>query len=148
MHVFTHRFLVRSSLDKVGHFHRQPQALKALTPPPMRIELHAYGDMSEGMEADFTLWILFQPIRWKAKHIAVTDTGFTDVQVEGPMHYWSHTHEYKSVGNNKVEVIDRIEYEFPKGINGLWTRLLFSRLALRFLFTYRGWQTKRLLAKG
>jgi hypothetical protein len=45
--------------------------------------------------------------------------------------------------DGRTEVREHIEYDFPAGPSGLWTRLLFGRLALRGLFTARKILTRR-----
>lgn len=134
-------------MEAVAKFHGSSEVLKILTPPPLVVQLRAFGEMAEGMLADFTLWMGPFPIHWKARHEAVSRTGFVDVQVEGPMQHWRHTHTFIQLEDEQVEVHDQIEYEFHSGWTGLWTRLLFSRLALKPLFIYRAWQTRRMISK-
>lgn len=143
MEVFERRFRVAAPLSVVRRFHGDPRALTALTPPPMRIRLHRFGAMEEGMEAEFTLWLGPLPLRWLARHEAVGEDGFTDVQVEGPMAHWRHRHQFTALGSTETEVHDRIEYAHPGGARGLGTRMLFSRAGLSGLFVYRAWATRR-----
>lgn len=129
-------------------FHADPSALRALTPPPMIIRLHRFGAMEDGMEADFTLWLGPLPIRWMARHEDVGPDGFVDVQVEGPMKRWRHEHRFRPIDGGGTEVHDRIEYEHPSGLRGVFTHLLFSKWALRGLFFYRSLATRRGVVHG
>lgn len=148
MAVFEHRFRVEAPVEAVARFHAGPSVLQVLTPPPVRVELHRFGDLEEGMEAEFTLWIGPLPIRWKARHEDVGPTGFVDVQVEGPMASWRHTHRFEALGREATEVVDRIEYAHPRGLAGVGTRAMFNRASLEGVFFYRALATRRSLAEG
>jgi ligand-binding SRPBCC domain-containing protein len=141
--VFEHRFEVKAPLAAVRAFHADSSALRKLTPPPTVIQLHRFGPLEDGMVAEFTLWLGPVPVRWKARHEDVGPSGFVDVQVEGPMAAWRHTHRFEPLAADRTEVRDRVEYEHPGGLRGLGTRLLFSRVALRGLFSYRALATRR-----
>ncbi len=138
--VFEHRFLVAAPVEAVAAFHGDPSALRLLTPPPMWVVVHRGGPLAEGLIAEFTLWLGPFPIRWRARHEQVGPTGFVDVQEEGPMRAWRHEHRFVPVEGG-TEVVDRIEYVHPPG--SVFTRVLFSRLALRGLFFYRALITQR-----
>lgn len=146
--VFEHRFRVPADLGAVAEFHSEPSALRALTPPPMVIALHRFGAMEEGMEAEFTLWLGPIPIRWKARHEEVGPDGFVDVQVAGPMKSWRHEHRFLPLPGGETEVHDRIEYEHPSGLRAVFTHLLFSKMALYGLFSYRAFATRRRIRKN
>ena len=61
------------------------------------------------------------------------------------MKFWRHTHRFEAVGPSHVRVSEHIELEHFSGWRGLLGRLLFSRPALRGLFFYRSWVTRRAL---
>lgn len=140
---FHQSFRVEAPLQAVQAFHASPSALKALTPPPVVVQLHRFGELQEGMEAEFTLWMGPIPIRWIARHENVGPEGFDDVLVKGPMAAWRHRHRFVDEGNGRSRVDDDIEYTHPRGWAGLWTRLMFGRLALRGTFFYRKLATRR-----
>jgi ligand-binding SRPBCC domain-containing protein len=143
MLVFESRFRVEAPLEAVSAFHFQTGILKALTPPLMIMQVHRFDPLAEGSIGDFTIWMGPIPVRWTARHEGVSAEGFWDVQVSGPMKSWRHSHKYVRVGDGVTEVRDRIEYEHDSGLRGLWSRLLFPRPALRALFLYRAWATRR-----
>lgn len=143
METFERRFRVPAPVERVRAFHAGPAALKALTPPPMFVQLHRFGALEEGMIAEFTLWLGPLPIRWTARHEDVGPNGFVDAQVAGPMAHWRHTHRFDPVSEGETEVVDRVEYAHPEGPRGLWTRVLFAKPGLHGLFTYRAWATRR-----
>ncbi len=140
--VFDYRFTVAASLGAVRAFHGSTRVLRALTPPPMIARIHEFGALEDGMVARFTLWLGPIPIHWTARHEDVSEQGFTDVQVDGPMASWRHTHRFVPLSERETEVVEHIEYAHPPGLRGLWTRLLFGRLALRGLFAYRAFVTR------
>lgn len=143
MTIFEHRFEVSAPLERVRGFHGSPEALRTLTPPGSFIQLDRFGRLEEGMVAAFRLWLGPIPIRWVARHEEVSERGFVDVQVEGPMARWRHRHTFEPRGPDRTEVIDRIEYEHRPGPQGIWTRIVFSRAALAVLFAHRARATRR-----
>lgn len=147
MESFDHRFEVLAPLKEVAAFHGRTDILRRLTPPPLIVQLHRFGEMKEGMEAEFTLWLGPLPIRWQAVHRDVTANGFTDIQRKGPAASWKHIHRFAALGERRTEVHDHIEYAHKPGLPGLFSRLLFPKAGLRLLFTYRKWVTKRALER-
>lgn len=146
MMVFDYTFVVRAPLAAVSAFHHDARALKRLSPPPLMVQLHRVDPLGENSIADFTLWMGLWPIRWTAIHSDVSaERGFTDTQQRGPMKFWKHTHRFTTVDTRAVRVSDHIEYEHDAGLRGVVSRLLFNPLAMRFLFAYRGWVTRRAL---
>ena len=142
---YTHqkRSVFRTTLEKIEAFHRDPAALRKLTPPPIYIQVHADHRLSltEG-DLDFTLWFGPLPVRWLARHEALAGHGFAEWQVSGPMAYWRHEHAFEEVPGG-VALLDRVTLKHKSGIAGLLTRLIFDGIPLRILFLYRHWRTKR-----
>lgn len=148
MPVFDHSFIVNEPLHKVAAFHRHPKALKLLTPFPVVVQVRRFDRLAEGAIADFTLWFGPLPIHWVAVHSEVDyDRGFVDTQQSGPLKSWVHTHSFVSEGDNMTKVYDHIEYEHHNGWRGILSRLLFPKIGLLGLFTYRKvltrWMSKR-----
>jgi ligand-binding SRPBCC domain-containing protein len=146
MPTFEYAFIVKAPLARVAEFHRDARALQRLSPPPLFVQLHRIEPQAEGAVADFTLWMGPLPIRWVAVHSNVSVlNGFTDTQQRGPLRYWRHTHRFVAVDDSHTRVMEHIVFEYYPGRAGLLARLLFSRSALRFLFWYRSWVTRRAL---
>ena len=139
---FDYSFTVKAPVSAVSRFHHDPGVLKKLTPPPLFVQLHYFEPLAEGAKASFTLWFGPFPIYWEAVHTNVSQHGFTDTQVRGPLNTWQHTHQFKAVDANTSRVNDHIEYEHYGGWRGLVTYLLFNPLALYLLFTGRKWLTR------
>lgn len=146
MHTFNYQFDVNAPLTAVTQFHSQTDILRQLTPPPIIVKIHSFGEMREGMVADFTMWFGPFPIHWQAEHINVSDHGFTDVQRQGLMAKWEHTHRFEQVEDNVTRLYEHIDYEYPTGWRGIVARLLFNKPGLYFLFFYRKLITRRFIA--
>ncbi len=144
MPVFEYDFTANASLDAVRRFHHETRALKRLTPPPVIVQIHRADPLGEGSVSHFTMWFGPLPINWVAVHSGVGPQGFTDTQVSGPMKFWQHTHRFTALDERHTRVDEHIEYEYPDGIRGILARLLFSPPALRLMFAYRAWVTRRL----
>jgi len=140
---FAHRFEVDAPLERVRAFHASPEALRVLTPPGTFIRLDRFGPLEEGMVASFRLWLGPVPVDWVARHEDVSEAGFTDVQVEGPLARWRHHHAFEALGPSRTAVLDTIDYAHPPGPAGVWTRVAFGRAALSILFAHRARATRR-----
>ncbi|MCA9078665.1 MAG: hypothetical protein KDA93_26810 [Planctomycetaceae bacterium] len=142
MPVFDYEFTVDAPLSLVREFHHDTGALKRLTPPPTIVQLHQVEPLAEGSVSRFTLWIGPVPLHWTAVHSHVSPYGFTDTQAAGPMKRWEHTHTFSSLSKDCTKVQEHVEYEHRSGFAGLLTRLLFARLNLFMMFTYRKLATR------
>jgi ligand-binding SRPBCC domain-containing protein len=61
------------------------------------------------------------------------------------MEVWVHQHIFRQLSGG-VELIDHLEYQHRRGVWGIFTRLLFGGLPLRFLFFYRHLRTRQLVS--
>lgn len=143
MPTFDKSFIVKGPLNAVAAFHDDTRALKKLNPPGILVQLHRVDPLGEGSVSEFTLWMGPLPIRWRAVHSHVSEHGFTDTQESGPLAYWKHTHSFDAVNAHTTRVNERIEYEYKSGLKGLFSRLLFGKPGLTFLFAWRAWATRR-----
>lgn len=143
MPVFDYQFEVAASAAAVAAFHEDARALRTLT--PAFVQIHLAEPLAEGSVADFTVWAPI-PIRWRAVHRDVGPDGFTDVQERGPMRSWVHTHRFQAISDDITLVSEHIEYEYGSGWNAIVGRIGFSAPALRLLFAYRAWRTRRALS--
>lgn len=137
MQIFETSFTVNAPVEAVREFHSRTNILKRLTPPPLFVQVHDFGEMGEGMIADFTMWFGPVPVRWRAEHINVSESGFTDVQRQGPLQTWAHTHTFSAESPSTTRIHEHIEYTHPAGWRGLLTRLMFGKPGLIALFQYR-----------
>lgn len=142
MPTFDYKFTVAAPLTAVSQFHHDTSVLKTLTPPPIFAQIHHFDPLADGAKADFTLWFGPVPVRWQAVHTNVSERGFTDTQVSGPLKSWQHTHTFTPVAKNKTEIHEHIEYQYQDGWRGLVNRLFFGKLGLWGLFTARKFITR------
>ena len=134
---FDYTFTVDAPLAAVSQFHSRTDILRKLTPPPIFVQIHDFGEMAEGMMADFTMWFGPFPVRWNAEHVNVSEYGFSDIQRRGLMAKWEHTHRFTALTADETQIHEHIEYAYPTGWRGLVARLLFNKPGLYALFTYR-----------
>ncbi|MBK8906319.1 MAG: cyclase [Anaerolineaceae bacterium] len=142
MSTFDFKFTVEAPLTAVSNFHHDPRILKKLSPPPVFVQIHRFEPLGEGSEAEFTLWFGPLPVRWLAIHSSVSQHGFTDTQVRGPLRHWQHTHRFTAVSPHVTQIHEHITYSHHPGRRGLLTRALFNRPGLWALFTARKWLTR------
>ena len=145
MPTFETSFTVNAPLDAVAAFHADTSALTNLNPPFVVVQLHRVDPMAEDSISEFTLWLGPLPIRWRAIHSRVSSNGFTDTLEDGPMTSWRHRHQFEAVDEHTTQIHEYIVYEYPSGLQGLLSRVLFGHLGLTALFTYRKWATRRAL---
>lgn len=138
----TVRVPVRAALD----FFSDPAAFGLLVPPGLiaRVRRDTRTSLTEG-ELEFTLWFGPVPVRWLARHEpGPTAHSFADVMVRGPLQTWRHEHIFETVEGG-TRMMDRVTFTHKPGLPGVFTRLVFDGLPLRFLFAYRHWRTARAL---
>jgi len=145
--IYNHRFQVKAPLSEVVSFHRLAGSMSAITPPPLRVQIHdAPAILSAGDAMDFSLQLGPFRLRWIARIEDISASGFTDRQLCGPFQEWNHRHSFHQVDENLTEVSDQISAQLKKSFRG---RLLGLGLwlGLPFLFAFRAWKTRALLEK-
>jgi ligand-binding SRPBCC domain-containing protein len=142
---YQHRFRVRAPVSTVADFHQKTESMAAITPPfvPLQVE-HAPARPEGGDQMAFTMWLGPIPVRWHTYFSQVSDTGFTDTQLEGPFRYWVHRHTFLPIDEQTAEVVDDVHAALRWNI--FWGSVgLMMWLGLPILFAYRAWKTRRLL---
>ena len=142
---YHHRFRVRAPVEAVAEFHSYPDAMAAITPPPIVVQVHSAPErVAEGQQMDFTMWLGPLPLRWQARFEDVTATSFVDRMVQGPLQSWQHLHSFVAIDDDHTDVVDELEVAVRR--HPLWGPVgLGMSLNLPVLFAYRQWQTQRLL---
>ena len=144
---FEHRFRVEAPREAVAEFHRHASALKALTPPPIFVQLDTPppDSLGEGDSFTFTMWVGPLPFKWGSRIEEVSAEGFSDVQTRGAFAFWRHRHHFIRIDDQTTEVYDQVEARLrphlllgPVGL-AMW-------LGMPLLFAYRAWRTRKLLA--
>ncbi|MFN2159742.1 MAG: SRPBCC family protein [Anaerolineales bacterium] len=142
MKIYKHEFRVTAPVAEVAEFHGDTRALKLLTPPPLVVKFHEVESLAEGSLSDFTFWLGPIPVRWKAIHKDVDlNSGFKDIQLEGPFKFWEHTHTFLESESDRTIVRDEIKAEFSNHpYRRLVCRMMWANLP--GLFAYRKSRTK------
>lgn len=146
--VFERSITLKSTLEALTAFHNDPKVFGKLAPPPIFIQVRQ-DDRQSLTEGDlkFTLWFLFVPITWHARHEAgPTPHSFADRMIAGPMAYWRHEHIFTEVEGG-VKLTDRVTLAHKSGLAGLLSRLMFDGLPLQMLFFYRHLRTRMALER-
>jgi ligand-binding SRPBCC domain-containing protein len=145
---FNHRFKVKAPLSEVAEFHQKSASMVAVTPPPIRVQMHQSPEtLTNGSEMAFTLRLGPLPVRWQARIENLSGSGFTDRQLKGPFMEWVHEHTFVWVDDDTTEVRDQISIQLrPHLVWWLVGLCLYSGLPV--LFKYRAWKTRRLLERG
>ncbi len=141
---FEYSSAIDAPVEVVWKFHERQDILDILTPPwqPVTVVSHE-GGLSVGAISEFRLDLGLVPVKWVAKHTECQPNClFTDIQIEGPMQFWQHRHQFISEGD-KTRLTDAIDYEIPGGwlaelLLGWWVD---SRL--KEMFRYRHEMTKK-----
>jgi ligand-binding SRPBCC domain-containing protein len=133
---FRYEFVVEAPLELVSAFHANPAALERLTPPPVRLRWEHLEPVAEGSVVRFVLHLGPFPIRWAARHRAVSPFGFTDEQLEGPFRRWVHTHRFEPRGAQRTAILEEIEAEWPRHPIR-WILATAIWMGLPMLFAYR-----------
>ena len=128
----------------VWAYHEAPGAFGRLTPPPIFFQVLSdqRSSLTEG-RLSFRLWFGPVPVRWVAFHEpGPTEYSFTDRMETGPVDVWVHDHIFEA-SSCGTRLTDRIQIVYPGGLRGLVARLFFGKPALKTLFWYRHWRTRR-----
>jgi uncharacterized protein (TIGR01777 family) len=113
--VFLHSSTIPQPCKEVFAWHERPGALERLTPPWASVELiERQGDIHDGDRT--VLQVGPGPVgrRWVAEHCDYKPgEQFRDVQVEGPLKRWVHTHRFEPAPPGGCRVEDQIEFALP-----------------------------------
>jgi len=145
---YRHRFTAHAPLEDVLAFHRTAGSLKAISPPLFRVSgLEAPDCLEEGSRIGFKMWLGPLPLRWVARIENFDDTGFDDVQLEGPFASWTHRHRFHANPDGTCQVDDHVSLALKA--HPLWWPVgLLMALGLPLLFGYRARKTNLLLARS
>ena len=148
MNTFTASSSLDASADALFAWHARPGAFERLVPPWAPVRLERLEGIAEGDRAALRIGPGPVALRWVAEHHDVIEgRQFCDRQVQGPFHYWNHTHRFEPVaeGSDGATLTDHIEYELPGGALGR-SAVSWVEDELRRQFAYRHRVTRRDLA--
>ncbi len=164
---FQSKHWIPYATDRVFHFFADPENLPRIMPPVQQARLeqleltppapHPGGMPIEALAGAGTRILLsFRLVPWHtarmlwlARIVAFEwNSMFRDIQIEGPMKSWTHTHHFlpsHREGMDGTLIVDLVEYDPGFGLLGAFADAFFVRHALRSMFNYRNKATERLL---
>jgi lipocalin/uncharacterized protein YbjT (DUF2867 family)/ligand-binding SRPBCC domain-containing protein len=137
---FAYCSIIGAPAAEVFHWHEQPGALAALTPPALvRIDEHEGGIRDDGR---VTLSIGIGParVRWMMRHYGyVVGRQFCDEQVRGPFAVWRHAHLFEPIGPSQTLHQDQLEFAVSRhvALNRVAAAVLRPVLTLAFAHRHR-----------
>ena len=144
---YYHEFTVQAPLAEVIAFHARSGSMAAITPPPIIVRIHeAPPVLKNNDRMRFTLWLGPLPLHWTAQIETDTPTSFIDRQISGPFALWEHRHTFSALEGKRVLVQDEVNARLKRhpiwwlAGAGMW-------LGMPILFAYRGWKTRKNLAR-
>jgi uncharacterized protein len=125
-------------------WHGNPGVFQRLTPPWMDVRvLDADGGIAPGNWKRLRIPVGPLGISWTLVHDAgADDTGFVDVQQDGPFRSWRHEHLFLDEGPDRSVMEDRIAYQLPFGPAGQFLTGRFAQHRLNDLFHFRHRRTQ------
>jgi hypothetical protein len=134
-------------LGEVFPFFADPRNLETITPPWLRFELKARGnlEMRRGLKIDYRLRLRGIPFSWQSE-ITVWDppVRFVDEQVRGPYGLWRHDHRFEEK-DGRTLVRDHVDYAVPGG----WlVQKLVVRREVDKIFEFRRRTLEKILRKA
>lgn len=141
---FEYSSLINAPVEIVWNFYERKDILQLLTPPWQPVEIvRREGGLDVGAITEFRILLGPIPIPWIARHIECEKHKlFTDQQIEGPMQFWIHRHQFSSE-NNQTRLTDSINYEIPGGLLAELLLAWWVDSRLKDMFQYRHQVTQR-----
>ena len=140
LYVLKKEQVVSQNISTVFDFFSKPENLSVITPPKMNFKIFTPSpiDMKEGTLIDYTINIMFMPIRWRTLITKYDPPNiFVDQQLSGPYSMWHHTHTFEQLDDNETLIKDEVIYSIPFAFIGSIVRYLYIKGELEKIFTYR-----------
>lgn len=132
----------RSAFD----WHTRPGAFERLAPPWEELRVvRKSGGIRDGDELVFKIrigpgvwWT------WQARHFGYEEgVRFCDEQVRGPFAVWKHEHRFDPIGDERCELVDKVQYALPLEPLGRLAPKCLAEGKIEAMFAYRTAVTKR-----
>ena len=140
IHYLHREQIIPAPLEQVWGYFATPANLNAITPPDMKFDIIAGGDvrMYAGQMIEYRVEFLHGLRSLWLTEITHVEEGryFVDEQRMGPYRLWVHAHHFALVEAG-VKMIDHVTYAAPYGILGDWVNELWIRKRLDDIFDYR-----------
>ena len=132
--------VISKNISEVFDFFSKPENLSTITPPKMNFHILTPSpiNMKKGALIDYTINIMFIPIRWRTL-ITKYDPpySFIDQQIKGPYSRWHHTHTFTKINENETLIKDTVLYSVPLGFIGRIVHWIYIERDLKKIFSYR-----------
>jgi hypothetical protein len=140
LHILKKEQVISQNISTVFDFFSKPENLSVITPPKMNFKIFTPSpiDMKEGTLIDYTINIMFMPIRWRTLITKYNPPNiFVDQQLSGPYSMWHHTHTFEQLSDDETLIKDEVIYSIPFAFIGKIIHYLYIKGELEKIFTYR-----------
>ena len=132
--------VISKNISEVFDFFSKPENLSTITPPKMNFHILTPSpiNMKKGALIDYTINIMFIPIRWRTLITKYAPPySFIDQQIKGPYSRWHHTHTFTKINENETLIKDTVLYSVPLGFIGRIVHWIYIERDLKKIFSYR-----------
>lgn len=126
-------------MAEVFSFFCEARNLDRITPPWLHFQVLSQTDreLRKGTRIDYKLAWHGLPLAWASRiEEWLPPTRFIDLQVEGPYHYWHHTHSFEALDGGTL-MCDTVRYAVPFGWLGDFCIGCLVRRDVERIFDYR-----------
>lgn len=117
IHVLERSQVIYATMEECWAFFSDPRNLEEITPPTL--DFVVLSQLPErvhpGMMIEYRVRPLFGvAVTWLTEITHVQEPYyFVDEQRVGPYRLWHHEHSFRSLGDGRIEVRDRVHYVLP-----------------------------------
>lgn len=149
MLIFEKSISIKTDIDKLFNFHRDPNNLSKISPSFVKVKIKNISELPLQKDSYAFLDVMIFGIvtSWEVKIKECVEPHLVeDFQIRGLFKYWLHDHIFEQQGSY-VKMTDRVEYLPPFGFWGyLFTPVIY--LVLTSMFQFRHQKTKKLFEKS
>ena len=137
--VYSRKVTLPVSAEEAFAWHERPGALERLIPPWEDVRVASHG---EGIRNGSRVVLVTRQgplrLRWVAEHCDYQEgQQFRDIQVEGPLRHWNHTHTFHQATKDTSVLEDHVEYCLRGGVIGKIAAGRAIRTKIERMFAYR-----------
>lgn len=126
--------------EKAFSFFEDPENLFEITPDWLdfkMVDMNKRTKIFEGVELHCTIKWLGLKFNWGSRILEYKPPEhFTDIQIKGPYHYWSHLHTFEEFPQGTL-MVDEVTYRMPFGFIGKALHNFVVKKQLKDIFCYR-----------
>lgn len=142
VHTLHAQQIIRATREQAWGFFSDPRNLTKITPPTLGFEVltpDLPSQIRAGLMIAYRVRPLFGiPMQWLTEITHVEEgVRFIDEQRVGPYAVWHHEHEFRDLGDGRVEMEDRVTYVLPFGPLGDLVHPLLVKPQLKAIFGFR-----------